>query len=378
MIVPDNSVSLANDIHKAILDGGGNASITNVGSFFKTDANIKAFAKYKPVEHNAGFIDNKTNGEWWKSKDLTCQVSVNLADTLAKLEDQYLTGNTGWTYKPFVASTEYPWRLGDFRGYNSNAKSSVDSIEYADTVTVTTSGDAWLWLTVRYKNQDSTELKFSDIAYNYVGNTMDKWYVGFVYKTSKDSTLKIKTMPSAIAADTINETLTLKVNASDAGIFTLYPILSQNSYVDSATSIHPATYICPLPDASPIQIELKITVDYDIVLDSTTSFFQKANGLYQFNGVYNMINKGQVVEISGKWYYTPIDYEGLPNGPTIAEPKTAVYNHYITIDQGDTTGTYIGTALQFESTSEIAGFIAEFRSETTGASFGNQIFNITE
>lgn len=372
--ISSSNINLATNVRNVLNTAGGSVS-DDITTFFKSGANINPFAKYKPVEYASDFIATHTSGTWWKSKDLTCQIKINRVNTLAALENLFLNRDMGWTYKYFTASSTYPWRVGDFRGYNTDAKSVISSIEYSDTVEVTTSGTATLAITTRYRQQSSNELTFAEIAYSSAGNTMDGWYLGFVYKTSKNSTLKIITASSTIDYSDLNETIKLTVSASDEGIVTLYPVMSQSKYTTATSTLNSGTYVCPLPNADVVQVEVKVVVPYTITLNTSSSYFKKSGTAnYQFYGTYN-IEATQAVTIKGTWYYTAIDSEGHPLGTTIADTKG---EQTISITVGSSTKTFTGTSLYFEgaTAADFAGFRAEFRSTTTGASFGGKIFKI--
>ena len=373
-IIQETNVNLATHVRDVLNAAGGSVS-NDVTTFFKAGAGINPFAKYKPVEYEANFIDVHTTGSWWKSKDLTCQIQINRVSTLAALENLFLNRDMGWTYKYFTASSTYPWRVGDFRGYNTEAKSVISSIEFADTVEVTTSGTAVLAVTTRYRQQSASELTFAEIAYNSAGNMMDGWYLGFVYKNTKNSTLKIITASSPIDYTDLNETIQLTVSASDEGIFTIYPVMSQSRYTTSATTLNSGTYVCPLPNADVVQVEVKVIVPYTITLDTYVSYFKKSSTAnYQFYGTF-YIDATQAVTIKGTWYYTAVNEEGMPMGTTVVDPKG---EQTISIVPGYNTHTYTGTSIYMEgATAEgFAGFRAEFRSTTTGASFAGIIYNL--
>lgn len=360
------------EIRDAINKHGGRADNV-LGSKFKPNADIPPFAKYKPVEYE-GINPYNIEG-WWKSKDMTCQIQINLATTLKQIEDMFLSGDKGWSYKYFSPSEKYPWRMGDFRGHNPTAKSAIDSIEYEKRIEVTTSSSNNVWLTVRYRSQSDSELKFSDIAYNIVGNTMDGWYAGFVYKTIQNSELKIVTTASTIDYDNINETILLPVTADNRGTMTLYPVMSQYPYTKPTNVINVGTYICPLPDSDTINIEVAVIVPYTITLDESTSYVVKSGGQYQVYATYN-IKSTQNVNLKGHWYYTAVNADKEPIGQTVIDPWNGDNGWSISTGTTDSTETYTGTMMSIpvSGIEELAGIRVEFISE--GYNFGGHIFNI--
>lgn len=99
MIVPETNVNLATHVRDALIAGGG--SVTNdTTSFFKSEAKINRWSKRKPFNKAVTFTD-----EW----DSGFVVTPSGGD-LYYLE--YILP-TGGEYSPY--------RLGDFRGYDSDA-----------------------------------------------------------------------------------------------------------------------------------------------------------------------------------------------------------------------------------------------------------------
>ena len=374
MIVPISNINLATNVRDTLLTGGGSVN-NDVISFFKEGAKINPWNKYKPTDVGGDFPEYP--GTYWKGKDGDCMMVVKTVSNLTALENLYLTGDTGWVYKTFDASKSTPYRLGDFRGYDTNASSCISSIQYSEIIEVTTSGTNNVWLTPLYKSQNNHELNLSDIWNKTTYSYMDGWYVGFVYKSTRSSELKIITQSNPIDYEDINETILFPVDASYRGTFTLYPVLSQHSYTTETNVLHPSSYICPLPNSTRIDIEIKIIVPYTINLDKTATQITIIAQQIKPTIVYN-IKATQGVKISGDWYYTAIDEDGMPLGETIKDPNNGSAHYIDIVPSEGYSETFIGTTMYLPgiNNAEFAGVRVEFRSEIDGASFGGNIFNL--
>ena len=353
---------------KDALNGAGGSVTNDLTTFFKSGAKIAPFAKYKPTEYQGDF---PIQANQWHSKDMTCQINVKLASTLADLKTMFENNDIGWTYKYWDVSSTYPYRLGDFRGYKSDAKSCISTIDHSSSVGVTSSVGNSAYVTVQYREQDAYELKFSDIQGNAYVSTMDKWYLGAVYYTSKNSTLKIKTAESTITSN-LNDTITIPVTVSDTGTLYIYPVLSQMAYTTAVTTLNQGTYIVPLPHSSKISVSVVENIPFTINFNASSSYYTLTSGQVKVTASYT-IKATQAGSISGEWYYTAIDEDGMPLGETVKDP---VGSKTISYTATTKTETFTGTQIQVGGTSNamFAGLRVEFRSTTTGASFGGNVF----
>lgn len=117
----------------------------------------------------------------------------------------------------------------------------------------------------------------------------------------------------------------------------------------------------------------KYQIPYSLQLNTTKSYFQKSSlYYYQFFGTIDVIAT-QAKSITGTWYYTPIDEEGIPFGNTYNEKST----YTISIPNYNTTLTYTGTAINVaeSQSARFTGFLVEFRSDNYSG-LGGKIYNI--
>lgn len=88
-------------------------------------AKINMWAKYKPTCYPSLFPDN-----WYKARDGNYGISVPSYNTLESLYNAYFIDgdenhDNGYSYERPSGGSAEPYRLGDFRGYNSRATSPI-------------------------------------------------------------------------------------------------------------------------------------------------------------------------------------------------------------------------------------------------------------
>ncbi len=99
-------------------------SSNDLGTLIK-NANINIWAKYKPTCYPSPFPDN-----WYKARDGNYGISVPYYNTLESLYNAYFIDGdenhyNGYSYERPSGGSAEPYRLGDFRGYNSRATSPI-------------------------------------------------------------------------------------------------------------------------------------------------------------------------------------------------------------------------------------------------------------
>lgn len=117
-IVPSTYVNLATNIRDVLNAAGGSVG-NNVTSFFQPDANPTIYAKFKPTKYTADFLDNDDR---WLGYNGFCGISIPNGDGASGLDSIY---NSSWSWDRPTGGSIYPYRLGDWRGYNSEAKTQL-------------------------------------------------------------------------------------------------------------------------------------------------------------------------------------------------------------------------------------------------------------
>lgn len=109
-ILPQTNLS-GNDIRDTLASGGGNVG-NSASSWFKPEAKINMWSKYKPVD----FSQENTSAfpEWWRGNNGTCSIDVPTSDGDPALLKGLLTY--------ILPQNGSPKRMGDFRGYLKGAQ----------------------------------------------------------------------------------------------------------------------------------------------------------------------------------------------------------------------------------------------------------------
>jgi hypothetical protein len=90
---------------------------------------INKWAKYKPVRRN--FTSNRP-ADWWKANDGNCGLEVLSYTSLSAMMDAVKNGNDYAYLSPRGGASE-PYRLGDFAGYNSEARPPIEGVPMGGT-----------------------------------------------------------------------------------------------------------------------------------------------------------------------------------------------------------------------------------------------------
>lgn len=199
---------------------------------------INMWAKYKPVDSDNAFLDINTG---WKGKRNDCNINYPKATSIYDIKGYYSQADNGFTHRTASA----PYRLGDFRGYNHNARSeylgiSTTSPSEEDAVSISA---AYIlqsvdsdWISMKdLLNDGSITYHFGVLLYNNNGNKLQ--YV----RTSDTNVVKFT-----------------KVNA---GTYTVYPFMSSVDYTSSDfPQLQAGSYI-PIPVLQPITLVVKTRPD---------------------------------------------------------------------------------------------------------------------
>ena len=123
-IVPNSNVNLANNV-RDVLNGSGGSVSNDLTSFFKDAAKIRMWAAYKPFIMAKDFpTDSERSGV--QGSGLSVNYSNRGIFNIASFQYNLPTGGAS-----------APMRLGDFRGYNSEAKVALEGAFILDAASNT-------------------------------------------------------------------------------------------------------------------------------------------------------------------------------------------------------------------------------------------------
>lgn len=199
---------------------------------------INMWAKYKPVDSDNAFLDINTG---WKGKRNDCNINYPKATSIYDIKGYYSQADNGFTHRTASA----PYRLGDFRGYNHNARSEylgigTTSPSEEDAVSISAAYNLQSvdsdWISMKdLLNDDNITYHFGVLLYNNNGNKLQ------YMRTSDTSVVKFT-----------------KVNA---GTYTVYPFMSSVDYTSSDfPQLQAGSYI-PIPVLQPITLVVKPRAD---------------------------------------------------------------------------------------------------------------------
>lgn len=154
-------------------------SSSDLGTLIKT-ANINIWAKYKPTCFPSPFPD-----DWYKARDGNYGISVPTYNTLESLYNAYFIDgdenhDNGYTYERPSGGSTTPYRLGDFRGYNSRATSPIHSFRATARVTADSGVLGSCAFRVKPPTGEDDRLNLEDI-----GITKDCYFGFALFKSGK-------------------------------------------------------------------------------------------------------------------------------------------------------------------------------------------------
>lgn len=229
------------DIRDTLNANGGSVN-NNVASAFKEAANINVWSKKKPVILNSNFPD--INSEWWKASDGNCGLEPFKLSSYRNLpdyyENQWNDDMNGWVYKLPQGGELQPLRLGDFRGYNTNAFPPYSN--FAIPGKISKKQTEFQTMCIRPLPSEN-QLVFSDLR------TTKECYFG-VYIV-KDGT----SMGERATSNKVDDsTVTFKTASFAVGNYTAYPFLSTEPIGQQDPEVNGTYY--SIPQLSPTKFEI--------------------------------------------------------------------------------------------------------------------------
>lgn len=201
-------------------------------------ANINMWAKYKPVDSDSPFLDISTG---WKGKRNDCNINYPKATSVYDIKGYYSQADNGFTYRTASA----PYRLGDFRGYNHNARS-----EYLKIGTTSPSAEDAVSISAAYNLQsaDSDWISMKDLLND---GSITYHFGVLLYNNNGDKLRYMRT----------SDTNVVKFTKVSAGTYTVYPFMSSVAYTSSDfPQLQAGSYI-PIPVLQPITLVVKTKPD---------------------------------------------------------------------------------------------------------------------
>lgn len=200
---------------------------------------INMWAKYKPVDSDNAFLDINTG---WKGKRNDCNINYPKTTSIYDIKDYYSQADNGFTHR--MASA--PYRLGDFRGYNHNAKS-----EYLGITTTSPSAEDAVSISAAYNLQsvNSDWISMKDLLND--GSNITYHFGVLLYNNNGNKLQYMKT----------SDTNVVNFTKVKAGTYTVYPFMSSVDYTSSDFPQLQAGSYTPIPVLQPITLVVKTRAD---------------------------------------------------------------------------------------------------------------------
>lgn len=240
MIIPNTNINLATNIRDVLNNAGGTVG-NDVSSFFTTAAKINPYSKRKPVPLAVNFCQDFDDTEphyykdWWKGSDgycgfIPCQVSS------FKNIPSYMDGDmNGWSYQLPVGGSKTPMRLGDFRGYSSEADPMVSGFTVPSIVSNQFSSNV-VTGTCMYTFESDTNLTFADFP------NLKDYYFGMYIVQENGSQYRYKTTTIPLEQGACS--VSISSYGLPTGKWTAYPFISE-AIQDGNTQVASVYYTIP-------------------------------------------------------------------------------------------------------------------------------------
>lgn len=214
----DVSINLATQVRDVLNAAGGSVG-NDITSFFKSAAKLNMWSKYKPVVSTTLFYSFalwKSSGYRGDNGDCGLNINVYSPDNFMEAAQ---AGTTGWSYTPPKGGTDQPMRLGDFRGYCTDAYNPTGAVT---TNGIISNGKVSFAIDVALTGSSNTNLTLSDIRIGGSnGVSLSNYYLG-IYMWGNGQNL-FYTSANKIGT---GSDLTVSISVSNPGTYKYIPFLS--------------------------------------------------------------------------------------------------------------------------------------------------------
>lgn len=350
-IIPDENVNIQDIIdtleHNGAVfiyedvDDNGELKALDLRQLFSENANHNIFSKRKPVILKSNFCQdydsNKPNyyPEWWKGIDGNCGIKFKNVANINELPDIVDGELNGWEYNLPQGGANAPLRLGDFCGYDPNAKPFVEGFSLSASIVENNSGSDFIvnFITTPAESKP-TSLNFSDLSTS-LGN-----YYAAIYMTNGNEHYMISSSNTVGNSGTLM--VTVPTTALRTGKWSVYAFLSEVQIPTLSTLGSIALGYCyTLPYTNKLEIEIvstTITIVCNImrpqgsnVLNATIYVTYPSAKTFVNNNLYlklptnNNINPG--IQDTAREQIVSI-----PSFSVAANTRTLVYNSTINLN----------------------------------------------
>ena len=223
-IVKSTNISLAEV--RDILNNAGGSVDNDLTTFFTDSAKLNMWSKYKPVVATELFLDTAKR---WQGESGMCGLTIpNYVDAVP-FANAAMSGDVMWHYTPPKGGTTEPRRLGDFRGYCSDAVNPLGGVASNG---ILSDGKVRFAIDVALSGTSDTNLMLTDISVEgYNGAKLSEYYLGIL--AWKGSKYVMRTGLTKIGAV---ESLEVEIPISETGDWMYMPFLAKTIQGENAQS----------------------------------------------------------------------------------------------------------------------------------------------
>lgn len=341
MAVIGNSNVLVQEIGQVLNSAGGSVDVNQPLTYFTLAAKINIFSKKKPVVRKVDFCQDYDSSrgdyfpEWWKGTSGNCGIKFEHVPNLNDLPSVVDGELNGWEYELPQGTENAPFRLGDFVGYDSDAKPFVEGFSLSrDSVENKTNSKFTVNFITRPDESKPTSLTFADF-----GASLANYYPA-VYL--RKGTLGYFISASNTVSSSTGLFVDVPTNGLDTGEWEVYVFLSEKQIPALSTVGSIALGYCyTMPYTNKLEIQIvsslativsNITRPQDSnILNAVIYVTYPSAKTFTNNNLYLKMPTNTNTE-AGIQDTAREQIVSLPNFSVEANTRTQVYNGTVTLN----------------------------------------------
>lgn len=339
--IPSTGVNLATHVRDVLNAAGGSVN-NNIASFFTAAAKINPWSKHKPVVLAQDFCQDYDSGAanynstWWRGTAQDCGLTVKTLTSFRDVPAAMDGEMNGWSYLLPDGGSRAPFRLGDFRGYDPDAKPMLWNFKVPETVSSQLDSDMVVG-TCMLQMSGGNSLTFADFP------RFKDCYLGMYLLPDTGTQSRFAT--SALTLGNNGSSVKIEAKGMPVGNWTAYPFIS-SVQMDSSTGEKAAViYTLPMNKAQKFRI---ISSYVNIMITATLSPVTtsdkyidvvvkvKSGNQSTFANCYLSVRKGNKGQFDGYEVGEISSYIGFPStiNVTADDKYHEVWSGRITVTAG--------------------------------------------
>ena len=339
-VIPNENVDVAY-IGQVLTDNGGSVNINEPLTYFTPDAKNNMFSKKKPVVLKINFCQDFDSTkpdyypEWWKGTSGNCGISFLNVPNLNDLPNVIDGALNGWEYQLPQGGENAPLRLGDFCGYDPNAKPLVEGFSLSASIVENKTGSNFVVDFITTPDESKpTSLTFADLSANLAN------YYPAIYITNGTASYFISSSTTLGSGSRMY--VTVPTVGLATGKWSVYAFISEKQIPTLSTLGSVALGYCyTMPYTNKLEIQIVsslITIVCNItrpqgsnVLNATIYVTYPSAKTFTNNNLYIKMptntNTGAGIQDTAREQIASI-----PNFSVVANTRTLVYNGTINLN----------------------------------------------